>query len=63
MKKARLVSSMPITILAGVDGSSPRLFSQPQTRTRGSESTTIQNGLIELEMTPETFQSVFSSAQ
>ena len=48
------MSSMPIAIFIGVDGSSPLELSQPQNRTSGIERTMIQNGLIALEITPET---------
>src|SRR5262245_21609346 len=54
IKKAPLVSSMPSAIFVGVDGSRPLIFSQRQNRTSGIESTTIQNGLMALEITPET---------
>ncbi len=54
---------MPHAILAGVDGSNPLVRSHPQNQTRGNVSAITQNGLIALEMMPETCQSVFLSPQ
>src|SRR5688500_7496585 len=54
---------MPMAILPGVDGSSPLLASQFQNQIRGNVSVTTQKALIELEMMPDTCQSVLSFAQ
>src|SRR5262249_45046030 len=48
------VSNIPSAIFVGVDGSRPILRSQFQNAISGNVSTMIQNGLIALEITPET---------
>ena len=63
MKKERPVRHMPIAILVGVAGSSPRLSSCFQNHTSGKVRMSTQPGLMELEMMPLTFQSVLLFAQ
>ena len=53
-EKPQHVSSIPIAIFMGVDGSRPLELSHRQNRTSGIDKTTTQNGLIALEITPET---------
>jgi hypothetical protein len=54
---------MPIVILPGVEGSIPLPAIHCQNQTTGKVSATTQNGLMALEMMPDTFQSVLSLAQ
>src|ERR1043166_1088993 len=63
IRNARLVINIPHAIFVGVAGSQPRRFSQFQKAISGKVNVTTQKGLIAWEMVPDTFQSVFSSAQ
>src|SRR5262245_697719 len=55
--------NIPKAIFTGVEGSRFCEASQRQKNSSGNVSATTQNGLIALEMMPDTFQSVFSWAQ
>src|SRR5579883_392397 len=54
---------MPMVILVGVDGSFPYWASHFQNQTSGTVKTIMKNGLMELEIMPETSQAVLSLAQ
>ena len=54
---------MPVDILAGVDGSLPRLSSQPQSFTSGNERIRIQAGLTAFQIVPDQFERMLSFAK
>jgi len=55
-KNAKAVNTIPKTIFAGVEGSSPFLSSHLQSVISGKVRTITHPGLIAFEMMPVTFQ-------